>query len=111
MIGKPAIRFCLFIGVSLVAACTVRLETARLESPDLTFTALDGSFKVQPGQGFRVPKETPYCYDNNLGSIGSIFRADTRIAAQPDVGRKQGGEIVRLPPVRARPQLSVIAFL
>ncbi len=110
-IGKPVFRFWLLICVFFVAACTVRLETARLDSPDLTFTALDGSFKVQPGQGFRVPKETPYCYDNNLGSIGSIFRAGTLIAAQPDVGRKQGGEIVRLPPIRARPQLSVIAFL
>ena len=95
MFGKPVIRFGLLIGVLLVSACTVRLETAQLDSPDLTFTALDGSFKVEPGQGFRIPKDTPYCYDNNLGSIGSIFRADTRIAAQPDFGGKQGGKIVR----------------
>ena len=96
MTGKPAFRFCLLICVLFVAACTVRLETARLESPDLTFSALDGSSKVGPGQGLRIPKDTPYCYDNVSGSFGSIFRADTPIAAQPDVGRKQGGDIVRI---------------
>jgi hypothetical protein len=43
---KPVFRFWLLICVLFVAACTVRLETAQLKSPDLTFTALDGSFKV-----------------------------------------------------------------
>ena len=96
MTGKPAIRFLLLISVLFVAACTVRLETARLESPDLTFTALDGSFRARPGQLLPVPKDTPYCYDNVSGSIASIFKADTPIAAQPDIGRKQGGEVVRI---------------
>jgi HEAT repeat protein len=43
---KSVFRFCLLICVLFVTACTVRLETARLQSHDLTFTALDGSFKV-----------------------------------------------------------------
>ncbi|MFT5438833.1 MAG: hypothetical protein ACI9MJ_000694 [Alphaproteobacteria bacterium] len=93
---KPVFRFWLLICVLFVAACTVRLETAQLKSPDLTFTALDGSFKVGPGQLLRIPENTPYCYDNIFGSIGSIFKADTPIAAQPDIGKKEGGEFVRI---------------
>lgn len=96
MIDKSVIGVCLLIGVCFISGCTVKLETARLESPDLTFTALDGSFKISPGDGFPIPNETPYCYGNSPDSIGSIFEANTPIASQSNVGKKHGGMAVRI---------------
>ncbi len=96
MTVKFVLRFGFLLCVYLISACTVRLESVRLNSSDLTFTALDGSFKVSPGEGFPIPKNTPYCYSNSSESIGSIFRANTPIASQPDVGRERGGMAVRI---------------
>lgn len=96
VIDRPVVRVCLLMGVFIISSCTVRLETARLKSPDVTFTALNGSFKVSPGDGFPIPNETPYCYDNSSDSIGSIFKAKTPIAAQSNVGKKHGGKTFRI---------------
>lgn len=96
VIDKSVIRFWLLLSVFLVTACTVKLETAQLSSPGLTFTALDGSFKVRSGKGFPIPKNTPYCYENTFDSVGSIFKAGTPIASQPKVGKKSGGLPVRI---------------
>jgi len=87
---KPVFRFWFLICVLFVAACTVRLETAQLNAPDLTFTALDGSFKVGPGQLLRIPGNTPFFYDNTFGSIGSIFKADTPISCATRYWQKGG---------------------
>jgi hypothetical protein len=93
---KSGFQFWLLIGVLLVSACTVKLESAELQSSDLTFTALDGSFKVRGGEDFRIPDDAPYCYDNSAEAIGSIFKAKTPIVAQAAVGRKKGGKPVRI---------------
>lgn len=96
MIDKSNIRLWLLMGIFFTAACTVKLETAQLNSPGTTFTALDGTFKVGPGDGFPIPETTPYCYDNTVESVGSIFKAGTPIASQPQVGLKHGGTPVRI---------------
>ena len=59
--GKSVFGSCLLLGVLLVAACTVRLESAQLAYLDVTFTALDTSFTVSPGNLLRIPKNTPNC--------------------------------------------------
>jgi|GEM_PF-3272897 hypothetical protein len=89
------IVFCAF-GLLFLAACTVRIEVARLGSPDLTFTALDGAFKARAGDRIPVPGDTPYCYDNASFAVGSIFMAGTPIAAQSNVGRERGAALVRI---------------
>lgn len=80
-----------------ISGCvTTTLETARLHSTDLTFREVGGSNVVSPGGSFQLPKEAPWCYDNTTDSIGSIFKPNTPIAAQSNVGVKHGGKIYQI---------------
>jgi hypothetical protein len=89
------IVFC-SLSLFVLAACTVRIEVARLGSPDLTFTPSDGAFKARAGDRIPVPGDAPFCYDNTSYAIGSIFKAGTPIAAQSNVGLERGAALVRI---------------